>query len=160
MTRRKKLLRLGLVPKKVKTKAQRKHEQMLKDICERVKKRKKDPKVQEAERNEWLQKYASNFTKTDLALRETWANGTTAKKDIFAPVQLDQLDLEEINAKRKENNIELPIEKAATLALEEMKEKAKRVAVICHKSGYQYIGDKEDAKNFGKKSQEMETHHE
>ena len=156
MTRKKKLLRLGLIPEKAKSRKQRKHEQMLQEIADRVQKRKKDPKYQEQQRAEWMKQYAINFPTSNIELRSSWANGTTAKKDIFQPVRLDYLDLEEINAKRKENNINTPIEVAAIEALEQAKEKAKRVAVVCHKSGYQYIGEKEDAKNFGKKSQQMD----
>jgi len=156
MIRRKKLFRLGLVPKKTKSREERKHEKMLQDIANRVKQRKKDPKYQEQIKQDWLKNYSESFKKSDLQLRTGWANGTTAKKSVFEPVRLDKLDLEEINAKRKANNIDTPIEKAAIEALEQAKEKAKRVAVICHKSGYQYIGEGKDSKDYGKKTSQME----
>ena len=157
MTRRKKLLRLGLKPKKIKSREERKYEKMLAEIADNVKKRKKDKNYQQKSRKEWITNYASNFPHNNQVLSSNWMSGSTAKKSIFEPVRLDNLDLEEINAKRKENNINTPIEQAAKQALGDAKEKAKRVAIICHKSGYQYIGENEDAKNFGKKTQEMEV---
>lgn len=41
-------------------------------------------------------------------------------------------------------------------AQEQIKVKRGRVAVICHKSGYQYVGESEDPRTFGKKSQALE----
>lgn len=41
-------------------------------------------------------------------------------------------------------------------AQQEIERKKKRVAVVCHKSGYQYVGEAEDPRTFGKKSQALE----
>lgn len=155
MTRRKKLLRLGLVPKKTKSREQRKYEEMLSGIVGRVEKRNKDPKYREQAKEQWLKKYSESFTKSDLELRANWANGTTPKRSIFEPVRLDKLDLEEINAKRKQNNINTPIELAAVEAIDQAKDKAKRIAPLYNKGGLQYISEK-DVKDLGKKTSQLE----
>ncbi|WYW02663.1 hypothetical protein Peetri_00075 [Pseudomonas phage vB_PpuM-Peetri] len=49
---------------------------------------------------------------------------------------------------------EMSVREAA--AQVEIAQKRKRVAVVCHKSGYQYVGEAEDPKTFGKKSQALE----
>lgn len=41
------------------------------------------------------------------------------------------------------------------VAQQEIAKKRQRVAVVCHKSGYQYVGESEDPKTFGKKSQAL-----
>ena len=85
-----------------------------------------------------------------------WLDGKTDKRTVFDTVNLNNIDTEQVNQKRKELNIGTSIEEGAILAIEQAKEKAKRVAVVCHKSGYQYFGTGKDAKDFGKKTQQSE----
>lgn len=42
------------------------------------------------------------------------------------------------------------------VAQKQIAEKRKRVAVVCHKSGYQYVGESEDPRTFGKKAQALD----
>jgi hypothetical protein len=156
MNRKKKMRKLGLIPKPQKSKEQIRYEQMISAICKKVNLREKDHKQKELETNKWIEEYSNHFPKQRLDLRENWANGSTAKKSIFDPISFKNIEnIDEINAKRKELNLP-DLEKGSQKALEQAKEKAKRVAVVCHKSSYQYVGDNEDAKNFGKKSSQLE----
>lgn len=157
MTRRKKLLKLGLKPEKVKSKEERKYEEMLSGIKKKVQKRKQDKKQQEQLAQEWRENYSKNFPKTNTEPKEGWSNGTCAKRSIFEPVRLDKMDLEEINAKRKENNINTPIEQAVEEAMIEIKRKATMVAPAYSKGAYQFLGNnKQNIRDAGKKNSEME----
>ncbi len=88
--------------------------------------------------------------------RAEWLSGKTSKVSVFDPVKLDHVDTDIINEKRKAANIDTPIEIGAVEALQEVKRKATMVAVVCHKSGYQYIGSGKDSKDYGKKTSQSE----
>lgn len=157
MIRRKKLLKMGRTKSVHKTAEQKAYEKLLETVKKNNAARKKDKAFQELKRLEEITRYNARFP-NGITYEPTpgWLEGNTTKTSVFDPVRLDKIDTDEVNEKRKAANIDTPIEVAAQTAILDAKEKAKRVAVICHKSGYQYIGAAKDTKDYGKKTSQME----
>lgn len=158
MLRRKKLLKIGRKVQVHKTAEQKAYEKLVATALANNKKRAKDKKYQEAKKAKATSDYYAKFPYDNVIEPNMgWLDGKTTKVSVFDPVNLDRIDTDEINAKRKAANIETTIEQAATEALDEVKRKATMVAVVCHKSGYQYIGSGKDSKDYGKKTSQAEN---
>ena len=135
-----------------KSKEQKRYENLLSTINSNLKKRDKN-KINE----EWRKTYAVSLQGTNLHnTRQDWAKGSTGKKSIFEATEFRKTDTEKINKKRKALGIKTSIEDGDKIAIEQAKEKATRVAIVCHKSSYQYIGEGKDAKDYGKKTSQLE----
>ncbi len=159
MLRRKKLKKLALKKKAVpsKTKQEKQYDEMISTIVKNVKKRKSNKSIKEQKRQEWLSTRAKNFELDILEPRKEWLDGKSTKTSVFDPVNFNNVDVDAINEKRKLQGISSGIEEASMDAIENAKQKAKRIVLACPKSAYQYIGtDKQTLKDLGKKSSQLE----
>lgn len=157
MLRKKKLRKLGKIPKPVKSRKQTEYEQMLNQISVNVKSRRRNKVLKEQERQEWLQSRAASFVLTNQEVSKDWAKGSTKKTSVFNPESIKHIDVDEVNARRKEAGIETTIQEGIEEAKEEAIAKSKRVALAYSKGAYQYLGkDKQTLKDLGKKTSQLE----
>lgn len=157
MLRRKKLQKLGKIAKPVKSRELVKHEKMVEEIVASVRKRRRNKQLKKQETMAWLEARAPYFVVTNNEVKDGWSDGKTTKTTVFDRENFKDMDLEEINARRKAAGIETPIEQAAQEAAQEIRRKATMVAPAYSKGNYVYLGnDKQAIKDAGKKTQQMD----
>lgn len=153
MLRRKKILKLKKKQKELPNKDRIKHEEFML----RVKQRVENPAFKAEQRAEFLKSYAEKFSTRTYEPRTEWLDGKATKRCIMDPVDLKHVDTEDMNRRRKEAGIEIPVESAISLAREDAIAKSKRIGLAYSKGNYTYMGSDQDVKDMGKKTSQYET---